>query len=398
MGSVLLRNGRAMHLDGLRHGAAIDLGIGADGRVASASPPAARPAPRDAVPLAADFERVIDLAGAWISPAWIDLHVHCYWGATWLSIRPELVGPATGVGLAVDCGSAGEANFQGFREFIIERSDFPILAHLNISTIGLVAANRVCELPGPDVLDPERTAACVEANRDLIKGVKVRASKTVLGHWGMTPVHVAKATARALGLPLVVHIGDAPPTLDELLDLLEPGDMITHCFTGRITNALDRQPGHLRRVRARLDEGLWIDVGHGQGSFSYRTARHAIAAGVLPSTISTDLHNGNIAGPVWDMPTTMSKMLAVGMTVEDAVERSSAAPARFLRLEGWGRAAAGAPARFTVFDVAGGEERLPDSYGAVATIRRLFEPRYTVLGAEVRPAGRRTESGTAAGA
>ena len=374
-----------MHLDGVAAGAPVDVGIDADGRLLSVT------AAGSARPADPKFDRVVDLERAWISPAWIDLHVHCYWGATWLSIRPELVGPATGVGLAVDCGSAGEGNFPGFREYVAERSPFPILAYLNISTIGLVAANRVCELHGPDVLDPERTAACAEANRDLIKGIKVRASKTVLGHWGMTPVHVAKATARALGLPLVVHIGDAPPTLDELLDLLEPGDMITHCFTGRITNALDRQPGHLRRVRAGLDEGLWIDVGHGQGSFSYRTARHAIAAGTLPSTISTDLHNGNVYGPVWDLPTTMSKLLTAGMTREDVVERSSLAPARFLRLDGWGRTAAGTPARFTAFDVADGEEPLPDSYGAVETVRRFFEPRYTVLGTDVTPARRNTQ-------
>lgn len=378
MTGVLLRGGRALGLDGIANGTALDIGIGADGRVAFAGRWAGSPA----------FARTVDLGGAWVSPAWIDLHAHCYWGATWLSLRPDQVGPRTGVGLVVDCGSAGEANFPGLRTFLIEPSPFPILAFLNISTIGLVAANRVSELIGAPVLDPARTEACVEANRDVIKGIKVRASSVVVGEWGMAPVYVAKAVARAVGLPLVVHIGEAPPTLDEILDAVEPGDMITHCFTGRVTNALDRQPGHFHRLLELTRAGLWIDVGHGQGSFHYRTARFAIAHGLLPTTISTDLHNGNVLGPVWDMPTTMSKMLTVGMTLEDVVERSTAAPARFLKLERWGGTAAGTPARFTVFEVCDGEELLPDSFGTLEPVRRLFEPRYTVLGADVTEAGR----------
>ncbi len=383
MATTLLRGGKAFHLDGLPHGAPVDLGIAADGRVALAG----------RWDGASRFDRIVDLGGAWLSPAWIDLHVHCYYGGTWLSLRPGQVGPATGVGLAVDCGSAGEANWAGLREFIIEPSPFPILAYLNISTIGLVAANRVSELIHQVVLDPGRTAEVVEANRDLIRGIKIRASDQVVGHLGTIPLRVAKTLARAVGLPLVVHIGQAPPTLDEIFDCLEPGDMITHCFTGKATNAVDRQPPHFRRMKELVDAGLWIDVGHGQGSFHYRTARYAITNGLLPTTISTDLHIGNICGPVWDLPTTMSKMLTVGMEVDDVVERVTVRPAQFLHLEGWGRAAAGAPARFTVFEVVDGEERLPDSYGNVETIRRFFEPRYAVVGADLTPAARNRERG-----
>ena len=380
MGTVLLRGGKALHLDGIAAGTVLDIGIDAAGTVILAGTWDRRQ----------PFDRVIDLGGAWISPAWIDLHVHCYHGGTWLSVRPEHVGPATGVGLVVDCGSAGEANFAGLREFIIERSPFPILAYLNVSSIGLVAANRVSELIGAAVLDPARAAACVEAHRDLIRGIKVRASSQVVGEWGMAPVRVAKQLARAVGLPLVVHIGEAPPTLDEILDIMEPGDVITHCFTGRLTTSIARHESYFQRIRAMTAAGLIIDVGHGQGSFHYATARAAIARGLLPTVISTDLHIGNIWGPVWDLATTMSKMLTVGMTLDDVVERVSVTPARFLRLDGWGRAAPGATARFTVFDVAGGEEALPDSHGDLATLTRFLEPRHTVLGASVTPARRNT--------
>ena len=380
MGTVLLRNAKALHLAGFAAGAAVDIGIGADGMVVLAG----------AWDRRQPFDRVIDLRGAWISPAWIDLHVHCYHGGTWLSVRPEEVGPATGVGLVVDCGSAGEANFVGLREFIIERAAFPILAYLNVSSIGLVAANRVSELIGAAVLDPPRAAACVEAHRDLIRGIKVRASSQVVGEWGMTPVRVAKQLARAVNLPLIVHIGEAPPTLDEILDILDPGDVITHCFTGRLTTSIARHESYFQRIRTMTAAGLIIDVGHGQGSFHYATARAAIARGLLPTVVSTDLHIGNRWGPVWDLATTMSKMLTVGMALEDVVERVTAAPARFLNLGGWGGTAPGTLARFTVFEVADGEEALPDSHGSLERVTRFFEPRYTALGDALTPAARNT--------
>jgi dihydroorotase len=335
-----------------------------------------------------EFDRVLDLAGAWISPAWIDLHVHCYYGGTWLSLRPEQIGPATGVGLLVDCGSAGEANFAGFREFVVEPAAFPILAYLNVSSIGLVAANRVSELIGDAVLHVPRTVACVEAHRDLIRGIKVRASSQVVREWGMAPVRVAKQVAAAVQLPLVVHIGEAPPTLGEILDILEPGDVVTHCFTGRLTTSIGRHDAYFRRMDRMAREGLIVDVGHGQGSFNYETARHAIARGLLPTVISTDLHIGNIWGPVWDMATTMSKMLTVGMTVEDVVERVTAAPAGFLKLDRWGDPRAGSPARFTIFALSDAEEALPDSDGRLELVRRFFEPQFTVMGTTATAAAR----------
>jgi len=378
--SVLLRNGQAIHVPHVPHGARVDIGIDGGGRVMLAGTWDGRQ----------PFDRTVDLRGAWISPAWIDLHVHCYHGGTWLSVRPEQIGPATGVGLLVDCGSAGAANFAGLREFIIEPSLFPILAYLNISLIGLVAANRVSELIADAVLDPVRTAACADTHRDLIRGIKVRASKQVVREWGMAPVRVAKQVARAVRLPLIVHIGEAPPTLGEILDIMEPGDVVTHCFTGRITTSIARHEPYFRRMQDMAAQGLILDLGHGQGSFNYQTARRAVERGLLPHVISTDLHVGCIWGPAWDLATTMSKMLTVGMSPDDVVERVTTGPARFLRLEHWGAVHTGTPARFTIYEISEGDERLPDSDGTVETIRRFYEPRYTVIGNTVTPAARNT--------
>jgi dihydroorotase len=380
MAGVLLRAGRALHLDGVRDGEPVDVGINGAGLVMFAGSWDGR----------GEFDQTIDLAGAWLCPAWIDLHVHCYYGGTWLSVRPDQIGPRSGVGLLVDCGSAGEANFAGLREFIIDPAPFPILAFLNISLIGLVAANRVSELIAAPVLDPDRSAKCVEAHRDLIRGIKVRASSQVVHEWGIAPVRVAKQVAAAVGLPLVVHIGEAPPTLGEILDILEPGDVVTHCFTGRVTASIGRHEPYFRRLQEMQGAGLVLDLGHGQGSFSYPTARRAIARGLLPTVISTDLHIGGIWGPVWDLATTMSKMMALGMTMEDVVERVTVAPARFLHLDEWGHLSPGAPARFTVFDLDDCAEALPDSDGNVEAVRRFFEPRCTIIGTTVTPAARNT--------
>jgi dihydroorotase len=378
--AVLLRGGRALHLDGFPSGQPVDIGIDADGRVSFAGAWDGRP-----------FERIVDLQGAWLSPAWIDLHVHCYYGGTRLSLRPDLLGPSRGVGLVVDCGSAGQANFAGLREFIIGPAPFPILAFLNISLIGLVAANRVSELIGDPVLDPERTAECVEANREVIKGIKIRASSIVVREWGMAPVRVAKRVAVATGLPLVVHIGEAPPTLHEILDILDPGDVITHCFTGRLTAGIHRQPSHFERFKAMQQNGLLLDVDHGQGSFNYEAARFAVDRGLLPDTISTDLHIGNVWGPCWDLATTMSKCAAVGMTEGDVVERVTRRPAKFLGLDTeWGSLRLGAPARFTSFHLSDRPETLPDSDGNLRAIPRFFDPVLTVLGSAVVPASRNT--------
>ena len=133
----------------------------------------------------------------------------------------------------VDAGSAGEANFHGFREYVIEPARERIKAFLNIGSIGLVACNRVSELIDMRSIDIDRTIACVEANRDVIIGIKVRASGVILGAWGITPVKIAKKVASILKLPLMVHVGEPPPLYDEVLEVLGPGDVVTHCFNGK---------------------------------------------------------------------------------------------------------------------------------------------------------------------
>ena len=230
-----------------------------------------------------------------------------------------------GVTTIVDAGSAGEANFHGFREFVIEPARERIRAFLNIGSIGLVACNRVSELIDIRSIDIDRTIACVEANRDVILGIKVRASHVILGSWGITPVKVAKKVAKILRLPLMVHVGEPPPLFDEVLEILTRATWSPIASTARRAAASSRTRIFSLAQRCAAG-GIRLDVGHGGASFSFKVAEIAIKRGLLPFSISTDLHNRSLDTPVWDLGTTMSKLLAVGMPFEAVIEAATLAP------------------------------------------------------------------------
>lgn len=355
----------------------VDILIGTDGRIVSAGPQLA--APPDA--------RVIDQKGAYISPSWVDLHTHIYWGATDVSVRARDIGAATGVGILVDAGSAGEANFKGFREYVAEASREQIVAFLNIGSIGLVACNRVSELIDQRAsIDIDRTFACIDANRDIIKGVKVRASGVIVGGWGITPVKIAKRVARVSDLPLMVHVGEMPPTPEEVLEILEPGDIITHCFHGKRGGNIMEDPALFDYARRLQDQGVILDLGHGAASFNYAVGRHSLERGLLPTTISSDLHDWNINGPVWDLSMVMSKMLALGMPFEAVVNAVGVNPRKALRLPAENLFAAGTRADFTVFQLMECALTLPDADGNPLDLPKRFAPRWTVLGNDAIPA------------
>jgi dihydroorotase len=352
------------------HRGPIDILVGEDGSVLDSGPSLSPP----------EGVRRIEAQGAYVSPGWTDLHAHVWYGGTDISIRPSLCGVERGVTTIVDAGSAGEANFHGFREYVIEPARERIKAFLNIGSIGLVACNRVSELIDMRSIDLDRTIAVVEANRDVIIGIKVRASGVILGAWGMTPVRIAKKLSRVLKLPLMVHVGEPPPLYDEILEVLDPGDVVTHCFNGKAGGSII-EDAHLFALAERCaSEGIRLDVGHGGASFSFKVAEVAIARGLLPFSISTDLHNRSLDSPVWDMGTTMSKLLAVGMPFEKVIEASTLAPMSVIGMPTRDLLAPGTRAEFTVFTVEAGDLRIRDSMGDEAVLRELITPQWAVMG------------------
>lgn len=328
-----------------------------------------------------------DCGGAFLSPGWCDLHVHVWHGGTDISVRPSQAGRESGVTSMADAGSAGEANFHGLREYVIDPSAETIRAFLNIGSIGLVACNRVSELGGANSIDIDRMLATIEANRDVICGVKVRASGVITGTWGITPAKIAKRVAEIASLPLMVHVGEPAPLVDEVLELLGPGDIVTHCFNGKQGGAITDTAALFALARQVAENGVVMDIGHGTASFSFQTARRAIAEGFMPDTISTDLHLHNIDGPVYDLALTVSKLMAVGMSFEDCIAAITGKPRDILGLQSG--PAHGSRADFTVFTLDDVDETVMDSHGRTMQLEKVLVPRHTIIGTTVSQAARR---------
>lgn len=287
----------------------------ADGRVAAVG---------DNLP--ASGATVENVGGFIVTPGLIDLHTHVYWGGTSLGIDAEAFGRSSGVTTCVDTGSAGPGNFPGFRKHVIEPSAVRILAYLHISFAGIFAFSHrimVGESHDMRLMAPRETVEVIEANRDVIVGVKVRLGRHASGDSGIQPLEAAMQAAEQVGLPLMVHIDEPPPSYEEVVDRLRPGDVLTHCFRP-FPNTPMRPDGTVRPAVLRARErGVIFDIGHGKGSFAYATARPMLAAGFVPDTISSDVHLLCINGPAYDQVTTMSKFLCLGMDLSAVVAAST---------------------------------------------------------------------------
>jgi dihydroorotase len=371
-GRLLITNVKPVSFGPDTPSAVIDILIDAEGKIAGVGPSLA---------VEGDVRR-IDGKGAWISPGWVDLHTHIWHGGTDISVRPQMCGAERGVTTIVDAGSAGEANFHGFREYIIEPARERIKAFLNLGSIGLVACNRVSELSDIRSIDIDRTVACVNENRDHIVGLKVRASHVITGSWGVTPVKVGKKIAKILKIPMMVHVGEPPALYDEVLEILGPGDIITHCFNGKTGSSIIEDDDLFELAARCAGEGIRLDIGHGGASFSFRVAEVAIQRGLLPFSISTDIHLRSLNFAVWDLSTTMSKLLSVGMPFDKVVEAVTTSPASAIGLPTNDLLAVGTRADFTLFELADADLTVIDSMGYEAKLDRLFEPRWAILGNE----------------
>ncbi len=270
--------------------------------------------------------RVIDATDQYVTPGLVDLHTHVYHSATCWGIRADPVAARTGVTTWLDVGSAGAYNFPGFREFIVKPATSRIYALLNISSIGLTAPT--WELSNVNYLDIDLCAKMIDLNTDLLLGVKVRIDATTTSGTGVEGLRRGIQAAEACQVPLMAHIGKAPPSLTEVLDLLRPGDILTHCFTGNTMRIINDAGELLDVAKAAWDRGIIMDIGHGAGSFSFETAAALIDAGHQPDVISSDIHQFSIHGPLFDMPTCLSKFLALGMTLEEVIAAATIRPAQ----------------------------------------------------------------------
>lgn len=345
----------------IRGGTLVDPGGGQEGMLDVAVVRGRVAAVDKDIPAEAAF-RVIDAAGQYVTPGLVDLHTHVFHKITYWGINPDPVAAASGVTTWNDAGSAGALTLPGLREFIVERARVRITAFLNISNIGLVGENY--ELANLAYLDVGLFRLLADANRDIVRGVKVRMGTPTVGEHGLEPLRRARRAAEECELPLMVHIAFGPPVVDQVLALMRPGDVLTHCFTGLTMKLVDDEGRLLDSAQRAWDSGVIMDIGHGTGSFSFETAEALMATGRRPDVISTDLHQLSVNGPAYDMPTCMSKFLHLGMPLRDIVLATTSRPAEILGLDDVGTLRTGAVAdvglfrlllgRFPLYDIAGG--------------------------------------------
>lgn len=292
--------------------------------------------------------KVVSLGGEhYVSAGWIDLHVHCYPKSPIYNDEPDSVGVATGVTTVIDAGSTGADDVDTFYD-ITRKCGTDVYALLNISRVGLIAQNELANMAN---IDAEAAASAIKRHPDFIVGLKARMSSSVVGENGITPLEKAKEIQKANGdLPLMVHIGNNPPNLDEITELLTSGDIITHCYNGK-PNRILTPSGELRAsVSGALKRGIKLDVGHGTASFSFDVAKQAIAMGILPHTISSDIYCRNrINGPVHSLARVMAKFLAIGMSLPQVIDCVTTHAAEAIRLKRKGQLAVGFDADLTIF-------------------------------------------------
>ena len=259
---------------------------------------------------------VHDVSGRIVTPGLIDLHTHVYWGGTSLGVDAEDFCRRSGVTTAIDTGSAGPGNFAGFRKHVIERSEVRILAYLHVSFAGIYAFSprvMVGESEEIRLMAPIDAVEVANANRDIIVGIKVRVGARASGRSGTVPLDIALQVADEVGVPVMAHIDDPPPSYEEVIARLRPGDVLTHAFRPFPNSPATAQGTVKRAVIEARQRGVLFDIGHGKGSFAFKTARAMLANGFLPDTISSDVHALCINGPAFDQVTTMSKFLCLGM-------------------------------------------------------------------------------------
>src|SRR6476660_537776 len=277
---------------------------------------------------------VRDVTGSIVTPGLIDLHTHVYWGGTSLGIDAEEFCRTSGVTTSVDTGSAGPGNFAGFRKHVIEPSQVRILAYLHVSHAGIFGfSNRVMVGESADLrlMNPIDTVEVANANRDVIVGIKVRVGLHASGTSGAVPLRIALEVADAVGMPLMAHIDHPPPSYEEVIGMLRPGDILTHAFRPFPNSPATHQGTVKKEVLDARKRGVKFDIGHGKGSFAFKTARAMLANGFLPDTISSDVHQLCINGPAYDQVTTMSKCLCIGMELHDVIAASTVNAAQALK-------------------------------------------------------------------
>ena len=370
---VLIKDARAIDkAAGLKD--AMDIGI-SEGKISEVSPDLD----------IAEAKEVIPAAGLIVTPGLIDFHGHAlFLSGIGMGSDLDTVCRSTGVTTFVDGGSAGAATFPVFKELLMDKTETRLRVFLHISSIGIADID-VGESTYLDLHDPQRAAEAAKAHPECIIGIKVREQIEVVGNNNIEPLRLAKrAASLAGGLPIMVHVTHPPVPLAQMLEILEPGDIVSHFLHGKAQGILDDNGKiHTSVIEAR-QRGLLFDVGHGRNHVDFNVARIAINEGFLPDTISTDITRPGMTGVVKNLPHTLSKFLNLGMDLESVMACATTTPARLLGLEGViGTLKKGATADIALFELETGDFEFVDAEGNVLPGKTRLDPRYTIRSGKI---------------
>lgn len=332
--------------------------------------------------LEGEAKEILDISGSYLSYGWIDDHVHCYEKMNLYYDFPDEIGVAKGVATVIDAGSTGAANMEDFYQ-LAQKAKTNVYAMVNISKFGIVEQDELADL---SKVDEALLKEVLKKYPDFIVGIKARMSKTVIGDNGITPLQLAKKIqADNHHLPLMVHIGSEPPKLDEVLDTLEKGDIMTHCFNGKPNGILDQTTDTIKEfVLDAYNKGIIFDIGHGTDSFNFHVAETALMNDLKAASISTDIYVRNrVNGPVYDLPTTMEKLHVVGYSWEEILDKVTRVPAENFHLTHKGELKPENDADITVFTFTEKDKELTDSNGFKRTAKEQILPLKTIIGGKV---------------
>jgi dihydroorotase len=346
------------------------------------------------VDLAPDGTALIDVKDHIVTPGLIDVHLHLMKGLGAFGVDPDIFGVGSGVTTVVDAGSAGHSLLNVFRNYVTDNAKTRVLNYINLSTLGGVSGPGYSILADPRLIDEAKIEQAVETNRDIIVGIKIMATGGALGAQGLKPLERARKLGDALKLPLLVHIGESwtkdtePVHVGDVLKYLRAGDIVTHMFTVHPGGLLDSNGRLWPQVRDAKESGVLMDVGHGLHNLNFDVARKVLDQGLYPDGVSTDGHRGNRAGPVYDLPTTMAKLMALGFSLNQVIEMATVNAAKLLGRAGEiGTLKLGHPAELSVLKIEEREWKAVDSQRGTIPAHQAITPVYAIRGAMIYEAG-----------
>jgi len=337
---------------------------------------------------AARAERVLDAGGKLTTPGLIDLHSHVYPYGSAIGIPADELVAHQSTTTCVSAGDAGANNFAAFRRHIVAQTRTRLYAFIHIANTGLTPFP-VAELYNIDFAQVDACAHAIGENADIALGAKVRMSENVIAKHGTEPLRRAIMACEKSGTngKIMCHIGgvETRKLMSDILDLLRPGDVLTHCYSGfpniagEFTNIV--QDGKLLPAALEAKKrGVIFDIGHGGGSFDYTVAEAAMQQGAMPDTISSDIHvfSGNSPGMPY-LTWVMSKFLSLGFTLDQVIAMATINPAKVInRMPKLGTLQVGAPGDVTILELVEGPVSFVDTRNNKRDGKAYLKPVQTV--------------------